>query len=147
MNRPGVGDNTGISNESSVTGSSVQAGAIHGDVHFHSTANEKNESEKSVVPRQLPGAARHFVNRAVEQDALTTLFNGPPAQGVVLISTIDGTAGVGKSTLAVHWAHQMRDRFPDGELYVNLRGFDPAAEPMTPADALAGFLAALDVPR
>src|SRR5919201_6395114 len=145
MNRPEVGDDAGISNKSSVTGSSVQAGVIHGDVHFHSTAHEKT-SEKSVVPRQLPSAARHFVNRAVEQDALTTLLNGTASDGVVLLSTIDGTAGVGKSTLAVHWAHQMRHRFPDGELYVNLRGFDPAAEPLTAAGALATFLAALEVP-
>jgi hypothetical protein len=74
------------------------------------------------------------------------LLNGAPSDGVVLLSTIDGTAGVGKSTLAVPWAHQMRNRFPDGELYVNLRSFDPAADPMTSADALASFLAALDIP-
>ncbi|WP_190819472.1 ATP-binding protein [Saccharopolyspora pogona] len=76
---------------------------------------------------------------------LTTLLAGEQTDGVVLLSTIDGTAGVGKSTLAVHWAHRMRDRFPDGELYVNLRGFDPIAEPMTPDEALGFFLAALGV--
>ncbi|GAB3286834.1 XRE family transcriptional regulator [Parasphingorhabdus pacifica] len=64
----------------------------------------------------------------------------------MLLSAIDGTAGVGKSTLAVHWAHRMRDRFEDGELYVNLRGFDPVAEPMGISEALGVFLAALDVP-
>jgi tetratricopeptide (TPR) repeat protein len=141
MNRPEVGDDARVHNESSVTGTSVQAGAIHGDVHFHGAGNDK-----PVVPRQLPVATRHFVNRAVEQDVLTTVLNGASSEPVVLISTIDGVAGVGKSTLAVHWAHRMRDRFPDGELYVNLRGFDPAAEPMPAAEALAGFLAALAVP-
>ncbi|MEV0055042.1 tetratricopeptide repeat protein [Saccharopolyspora shandongensis] len=131
----------GVRNDSaaSVGGHSVQAGQIHGDVHFH------QGTENRLVPRQLPLAARHFVNRAVEQDALTTLLGGAKTGGFVLISTVDGIAGVGKSTLAVHWAHGMRDRFPDGELYVNLRGFDPAAEPVKPTEALAAFLAALGV--
>ncbi|MGW3467104.1 ATP-binding protein [Saccharopolyspora sp. NPDC000995] len=130
----------GVDNEvaAPVQGPVVQAGSIHGDVHFHCGTG-------ALVPRQLPGATRHFVNRAVEQDMLTTLLAGARGDGVVLLSTIDGTAGVGKSTLAVHWAHRMRDRFPDGELYVNLRGFDPIAEPMTPNEALGRFLAALDV--
>ncbi|MEU6264332.1 ATP-binding protein [Saccharopolyspora shandongensis] len=130
----------GVGNEvaAPVHGPVVQAGAIQGDVHFHA-------AKDSVVPRQLPGATRHFVNRAVEQDMLTTLLAGARSDGVVLLSTIDGTAGVGKSTLAVHWAHRVRERFPDGELYVNLRGFDPIAEPMAPNEALGLFLAALDV--
>ncbi|MEV0698472.1 tetratricopeptide repeat protein [Saccharopolyspora sp. NPDC050389] len=136
-----VGSGDGVRNDSaaSVGGHSVQAGHIHGDVHFH------RGTEDRLVPRQLPLAARHFVNRAVEQDALTTLLGGAKTEGFVLISTVDGIAGVGKSTLAVHWAHGMRDRFPDGELYVNLRGFDPAAEPVKPTEALAAFLAALGV--
>ena len=71
---------------------------------------------------------------------------GDPAgsPGVVPVAVVAGTAGVGKTALAVHWAHRVRDRFPDGQLYVNLRGFDPA-EPMATADALAGFLRALGV--
>lgn len=141
MGESEIGDGVRVHNESSVTGNSVQAGVVQGGVHFHAAA-----PRTLAVPRQLPGAARHFVDRAVEQDALTTLLNSANAEGMLLISTIDGTAGVGKSTLAVHWAHQRRDRFPDGELYVNLRGFDPAAEPMTAADALASFLTALDMP-
>ncbi len=62
-----------------------------------------------------------------------------------MISAIGGTAGVGKTALAVHWAHQVAERFPDGQLYVNLRGYDPD-QPMPAADALAGFLRALGVP-
>ncbi|WP_165968174.1 ATP-binding protein [Saccharopolyspora elongata] len=132
----------GVHNESAaqIGGHSVQAGQIHGDVYFHHAPEEK------LVPRQLPVAARHFVNRAVEQDVLTTLLGGATSDGFVLISTVDGVAGVGKSTLAVHWAHRMRDRFPDGDLYVNLRGFDPVAEPVDSTDALGSFLIALGVP-
>ena len=62
-----------------------------------------------------------------------------------MISAIAGTAGMGKTSLAVHWAHRVRERFPDGELYVNLRGYDPGP-PVTPDQALDGFLRALDVP-
>jgi len=99
------------------------------------------------VPRQLPGTVRHFTGRSGELAALTELLDratGPAPQPVV-ISAIGGTAGVGKTALAVHWANQVADRFPDGQLYVNLRGYDPA-RPMPTADALAGFLRALGVP-
>jgi tetratricopeptide (TPR) repeat protein len=62
-----------------------------------------------------------------------------------VISAVSGTAGVGKTALAVHWAHRAAERFPDGQLYVNLRGYDPVG-PATAADALAGFLHALGLP-
>jgi tetratricopeptide (TPR) repeat protein len=62
-----------------------------------------------------------------------------------VISALAGTAGVGKTALAVHWAHRARDQFPDGQLYVNLRGFDPGGQAMAPAEALRGFLNALEV--
>lgn len=90
-----------VRNESSATigGHSVQAGQIHGGVHFH---HGGSSDRTPVVPRQFPTASRHFTNRAVEQDALTTLLNGPTTDDRVLVSTVDGTADVGKSTLAVH---------------------------------------------
>ena len=101
------------------------------------------------VPRQLPAGVRHFTGRQAQLDALTGLvdeFDREAATGgAVVISAIGGTAGVGKTALAVHWARRVADRFPDGQLYVNLRGFD-TAEPLPPTDALAGFLRALGVP-
>ena len=60
----------------------------------------------------------------------------------VAITVVSGTAGVGKTALAVRWARRAAAPFPDGQLYVNLRGYDPG-QPVPPADALAGFLRAL----
>jgi hypothetical protein len=98
------------------------------------------------IPRQLPAAIPNLVGRATELVTLTQILDEPAERGAaVVISAIAGTAGVGKTALAVHWAHQVRDRFPDGQLYVNLRGYDPGP-PMTPGQALDGFLRALDVP-
>lgn len=96
-----------------------------------------------LVPRQLPAHTPHFVGRGQELARLSKLAHDA---STVTISAIDGTAGVGKTVLAVHWSHQVADRFPDGQLYVNLHGFDPAREPMAPSEAIRGFLGALDVP-
>src|SRR5262249_58562084 len=85
------------------------------------------------VPRQLPAAAAHFAGRTGELATLTELLRGRAERGgTVVISAIGGTAGVGKTALAVFWAHQVADRFPDGQLYVNLRGFDPSGQIMDP---------------
>ena len=98
------------------------------------------------MPRELPGPVPQFVGRGAELAALDALADrvSDQAPGTVVVSAIGGTAGVGKTALAVQWAHQVADRFPDGQLYVNLRGYDPG-EPMPAADALAGFLRALGV--
>jgi helix-turn-helix protein len=92
--------------------------------------------------RQLPPAVPGFTGRARELDALTHL-PGPAgtAPGPAVISAIAGTAGVGKTALALHWAHGAADRFPDGQLYVNLRGYDrdrpvPAASARLDLDLL-----------
>jgi tetratricopeptide (TPR) repeat protein len=87
-----------------------------------------------------------FTGRQAHLRRLDALLPGeevtPP---VLVISAIAGTPGVGKTALAVHWAHQVRDRFPDGQLYVNLRGY-AAGPPLRPIEALAHFLQALGVP-
>jgi tetratricopeptide (TPR) repeat protein/transcriptional regulator with XRE-family HTH domain len=99
-----------------------------------------------ILPRQLPGAVPQFVGRDSELAALSGLLDpAGVAPGALVISAIGGTAGIGKTALAIHWAHQVAGRFPDGQLYVNLRGYAPE-EPMVAADALAGFLRALGVP-
>jgi len=99
------------------------------------------------IPRQLPPVVAGFTGRAAELDTLTRMQDqaGGGAAGTVVISAIGGTAGVGKTALAVQWAHQTAGRFPDGQLYVNLRGYDPD-RPVPASDALAGFLRALGVP-
>jgi DNA-binding SARP family transcriptional activator/tetratricopeptide (TPR) repeat protein len=99
-----------------------------------------------VTPRELPPTVYGFTGRLAEFLALSRLLDRSGAAGgqAIVISAIGGTAGVGKTALAVHWAHQVADRFPDGQLYVNLRGYDPGP-PVPAADALAGFLTALGV--
>ncbi|HEV2451155.1 MAG TPA: tetratricopeptide repeat protein [Streptosporangiaceae bacterium] len=109
-------------------------------------AGQERASAQRIVPRQLPATIRHFVGRAAELATLTRLLGELDGTGgAVAISAVGGTAGVGKTALAVRWAHLVADRFPDGQLYVNLRGYDPD-QPVAAADALAGFLRALGVP-
>ena len=97
------------------------------------------------VARELPPAVSCFAGRAGELAALAGLLEDSRADGgAVVISAIAGTAGVGKTGLATHWAHQVAHLFPDGQLHVNLRGYDPGP-PVSPAEALAGFLRALGV--
>jgi DNA-binding SARP family transcriptional activator len=104
---------------------------------------------RAPVPRQLPVAARHFAGRAGALAALAGLAaeagGADGASRAMVISVIEGTAGIGKTALAVHFAHQVAGDFPDGQLYVNLRGFDPAGPPMTPGEAIRIFLDALGV--
>jgi DNA-binding SARP family transcriptional activator len=102
------------------------------------------------VPAQLPGDVYGFAGRAAYLTQLDGLLTGAgdgadrPAAAV--IASVSGTAGVGKTALAVHWAHQVAARFPDGQLYVNLRGFDPGGQVLDPAAALRGILDSLGVP-
>jgi DNA-binding SARP family transcriptional activator/tetratricopeptide (TPR) repeat protein len=100
------------------------------------------------APRQMPAAVAGFTGRAAELAALTGMLDqaGGGGPGTVVISAIGGTAGVGKTALAIHWAHQIAARFPDGQLHVNLRGYDPSGTPATPTEAIRGFLDALGVP-
>ncbi|MEU7868830.1 BTAD domain-containing putative transcriptional regulator [Dactylosporangium sp. NPDC049140] len=97
------------------------------------------------VPRQLPPATAGFTGRSAWLGRLDALV--PSGDGAAMpIAAISGGGGIGKTTLAVHWAHRVRERFPDGQLYANLRGFDPVAPPAGPFDVLREFLDALGLP-
>ena len=96
-------------------------------------------------PRQLPSSVPYFSGRRAELKELDDLA-GSKAPGTVVISAIGGTAGVGKTTLAVHWARRVSHRFPDGQLYLDLRGFTAHEHVMPPEEAIRILLDGLEVP-
>ncbi|MEU2777502.1 BTAD domain-containing putative transcriptional regulator [Streptomyces sp. NPDC007162] len=102
-------------------------------------------------PAQLPAAYEHFAGREAEIEHVLRRLPAASGDGgpgtTMVINAIGGMAGVGKTTLAVQVAHRVTDRFPDGQLYVNLRGFDLHGAAMDPAEAVRGFLEALGVSR
>ncbi|MBB5868836.1 tetratricopeptide (TPR) repeat protein/transcriptional regulator with XRE-family HTH domain [Allocatelliglobosispora scoriae] len=97
------------------------------------------------IPRQLPADVFRFTGRAAHLAELDALLHSPGPSPTVVVSALSGTAGVGKTALAVHWAQRVSARFPDGQLYVNLRGFDPSGPPMSVTEAVRGFLDAFGV--
>ncbi|EOD64034.1 TPR repeat-containing protein [Amycolatopsis vancoresmycina DSM 44592] len=118
-----------------------------------STTGPARTNPSEVVPRQLPAAVRDFTGRAEHLTALDALLPPGPARlggasgqatPSVVITAVDGAGGIGKTTLALHWAYRVQDRFPDGTLHINLRGYGPGT-PATTAEALSGFLRALGV--
>jgi tetratricopeptide (TPR) repeat protein len=111
----------------------VQARDIHGGVRVH-------QSPHSVTPHQLPADVPRFTGRESELAALDALL----AQNTTAV-VVTGTAGVGKTALVVHWAHHVRRRFPDGQLYADLFGYAPDS-PVAAEQVLEGFLHALGVP-
>ncbi|ADJ47934.1 hypothetical protein AMES_6109 [Amycolatopsis mediterranei S699] len=96
------------------------------------------------VPRELPPDISGFTGRAGQLDELDRLLDGSRTSTSVVVSSLSGTAGIGKTALAVHWGHRVRDRFPDGQLYVNLRGYD-VDDPAAPEDVLADLLRPLGI--
>jgi tetratricopeptide (TPR) repeat protein len=117
------------------------------DPYSSSESAELLPLPRATVPRQLPVALSSFSDRERELQALTNPLEQRAEPGAAaVISVVQGTAGIGKSALAVNWAHRVVDRFPDGQLYVNLRGFEPAGSPLTPAHAVRNFLDAFAVP-
>lgn len=102
---------------------------------------------RAAAPAQLPAAVPGFAGRGTELARLDEILRRSEAEPVgVTVAVLSGMPGVGKTALAVHWAHRVRQRFPDGQLYVNLRGFGPAGSTVDPAEAVRGFLEALRYP-
>jgi DNA-binding SARP family transcriptional activator/tetratricopeptide (TPR) repeat protein len=107
------------------------------------TQPEHDRSGSPLVPAQLPHDVAGFAGRGEELSRLTSLLepggDERPSQAMVIL-VIDGAAGVGKTALAVHFGHRVADRFPAGQLYIDLRGFDPRQPPVSPAEALGQLL-------
>jgi tetratricopeptide (TPR) repeat protein len=119
----------------------VQAHDVSGGIHFHGSIIPVGG-----IPRQLPPDIRGFVNRSDDMGHLDAIL--APAESDAhefAVCVVVGTAGVGKTSLAIHWAHRIAHRFPDGQLYINLRGYDPGP-PVAPAAVLDEFLRAMGVP-
>jgi DNA-binding SARP family transcriptional activator len=129
---------------------SLHQAMLSDEPHLAAPVRQGSQNHR-VTPAQLPAEVTAFTGRESPLKQLDTLLpdendpdgaTGPP---LPMIATIVGTAGVGKTALAMRWAHQVRRLFPDGQLYVNMRGY-AAGPPMRPIDALARFLPALGVP-
>ncbi|MEV4756870.1 tetratricopeptide repeat protein [Micromonospora sp. NPDC049559] len=120
-----------------IAGPTVQAGAVYGGVHFHEPATELP------APRQVPAPPAHLVGRAAELAELDRCLaaggTAPP------LAVVTGVGGVGKSALALAWAHRAAARFPDGQLYAQLGAFDPEG-PAAPGEPLGRLLRSLGVP-
>lgn len=113
-----------------------------------SSDQPRHEAMSVVIPAQLPADVPNFAGRVNELASLDAALvisrhsddtNSPLA---VLISAVSGTAGVGKTALAVRWGHRVRASFPDGQIYLNLRGYD-SEQPVSPTDAIASLLMSL----
>ncbi|MET9230020.1 tetratricopeptide repeat protein [Lentzea sp. NPDC003310] len=133
-----------VANEmSGMAGTVVQAGSVTGGVHLHTT-----QPAPFSPPHELPPDVYAFTDRVeqlAQMDLLLVSAEGATSTAAVVVSAVSGTAGVGKTAFAIHWAHKVSDRFPDGQLYVNLRGFGPY-QPVSPSEALGGFLRSLGLP-
>lgn len=121
-------------------------GNVYGDLYLHQLTGGSTPEARS-VPRQLPVEVAHFTGRSAELARLDALLVQEDAArpAAMVISVVAGTAGVGKTALVVHWAHRVREHFPDGQLFVNLRGYSPGST-MSSEQALEEFLRALGVP-
>ncbi|MFI5530158.1 ATP-binding protein [Kitasatospora sp. NPDC051853] len=142
---------TGTAGATGTTGAAGTAGAagtkgVAGEEGATGAADARDAGEPTPlpVPRQLPPDLRSFRGRAEPLARLAAA--ALTADGHPPLVAVSGLAGVGKTSLAVHWAHRHADRFPDGLLYLNLRGFDPSGDHLDPAEALSGLLGALGVP-
>ncbi|MCR6488374.1 tetratricopeptide repeat protein [Amycolatopsis sp. OK19-0408] len=155
---------TSIHGDLVATDRGAAVGVVHGNLNLHPPPPRPAPP----IPRQLPAAPGLFTGRTTELARLDRALSdaaapqgpgtdtpeptaaapttGPAAVGAtVLVSAIGGAGGIGKTWLALAWAHRHLERFPDGQLFVDLHGFSPTDEPVQPATAVRGFLDALGV--
>lgn len=121
-----------------------RAGASAGPARREAGSGGRPGSGGPSRPRLLPAPTPGFAGRADQLAELSRILDQPG--GTAMICAIGGMAGVGKTALAIQWAHQVTAEFPDGQLYLNLRGFDRSAEPVSVTEAARTFLDALGVP-
>jgi hypothetical protein len=128
-------------------------GASAGEQRIFATARDNIEERQRrsaattlEPPQQLPAANPKFVGRESELAALAQTLQQVHGMGGTAISVIEGMPGVGKTALAICWAHRVADQFPDGQLYVDLRGFDHAGQQVQAAEVLHYFLVAFHIP-
>ncbi|MFJ1812752.1 MULTISPECIES: BTAD domain-containing putative transcriptional regulator [unclassified Streptomyces] len=144
---PGIGVGADVGAGVVSSGGSVQGSGGPGPDGVAGQAPAPPQLPSLPPPAQLPHDITMFTGRRTELDEAFALSGADGSRpGTVVIGAIGGMAGIGKTTLAVHWAHRVADRFPDGQLYVNLRGFDPSGVVMDPGEAVRGFLGAFGVP-
>ncbi len=141
MEVPGAGRQSPlVRNEVSGTaGTVVQTGSI-GALHIHD-----RQQPAVLPPQQLPPTHARFTGRAKELAELDAILSGDDETPKIALVT--GAAGIGKTALVARCARLVADRFPDGVLYTDLRGFDPAGPPADPAEVLCGLLRDLGVPE
>ncbi|GLI03583.1 AfsR/SARP family transcriptional regulator [Phytohabitans aurantiacus] len=150
--RRGLRENLGIDPGPALR--DLEAAILRHDAALDAPASAIVVASARRVPSQLPLAPLTFTGRGVELAYLDSILARTAATGeaepaeppAVVISAVAGTAGIGKTALALHWAHRVAGGFPDGQLYANLRGFDPGGSVLNPAAALRSFLDALGVP-
>ncbi|MGW5723008.1 ATP-binding protein [Amycolatopsis sp. NPDC003865] len=136
---------TSIHGDLVATDHGAAVGVVHGNLNLHPPPPRPAPT----IPRQLPAAPGLFTGRTTELarlDCALTHAATPQGQGAtVLVSAVGGAGGIGKTWLALAWAYRHLERFPDGQLFVDLHGFSPTDEPVQPATAVRGFLDALGV--
>jgi tetratricopeptide (TPR) repeat protein len=142
-NEDQLGRATSNSASAGTIGHLVQSGVIAGGVHVH----VGGVPQKAHVPQQLPLVSGVFVGRDREMTALNRALDDSVAGqgGAVMVTALAGAGGIGKTALALHWARHHLDRFPDGQLFVDLLGFSADGQPMPTGAAVRGFLDAFGV--
>ncbi|MFE2041323.1 ATP-binding protein [Streptomyces sp. NPDC059477] len=142
--RPGATHNS-VGGSAQLHGPTVQAGAIHGGVHFHHTDQAASRPPHS-VPNQLRPVPAHFTDRHEELTALHGITGSRQESSAPALAVICGPGGVGKTTLALRWLHDVADQYPDGQLYADLASGDSAGEPVPAGAVLRRFLRAMGIP-